>query len=447
MNNRIALKILLPVSLAFYISGNITFGQAATSVKVNTETDSLSLKSIIEKVISSHPTVKVAEEAINNANAKIGLARTGYMPEADITANFTNLGPVTKLSIPNMGTFQLYPENNYSASVNFRQLVYDFGRTNQNIKLENEGKTIAEQNIEQVKQKLSIYAVSNFYTLVFLQAALKIKDEQLEALNSHLSYVEKMMATGSATEYQILTTKVKISSIESQKVDIISAMTAQQASLNSLLGNEQSVKPVVKTELRVDVPAVQADSLLSYAYHNRDEVILNEMKTSLAGLRLGLVKLTNKPVISFMASAGGKNGYVPELGILKANYVVGLGVRIPIFDGTKNKYNISQAQSSLTSLSYESDFTRRTVSSELTEAEAYMSAAWKKVSQFELQVTQALKAYSLAETSFKAGVITNLDLLDANTSLSESRLLLLKARIDYSASVYKLKSALGERIY
>jgi len=435
MNNRIALKILLPVSLAFYISGNITFGQAATSVKVNTETDSLSLKSIIEKVISSHPTVKVAEEAINNANAKIGLARTGYMPEADITANFTNLGPVTKLSIPNMGTFQLYPEN------------YDFGRTNQNIKLENEGKTIAEQNIEQVKQKLSIYAVSNFYTLVFLQAALKIKDEQLEALNSHLSYVEKMMATGSATEYQILTTKVKISSIESQKVDIISAMTAQQASLNSLLGNEQSVKPVVKTELRVDVPAVQADSLLSYAYHNRDEVILNEMKTSLAGLRLGLVKLTNKPVISFMASAGGKNGYVPELGILKANYVVGLGVRIPIFDGTKNKYNISQAQSSLTSLSYESDFTRRTVSSELTEAEAYMSAAWKKVSQFELQVTQALKAYSLAETSFKAGVITNLDLLDANTSLSESRLLLLKARIDYSASVYKLKSALGERIY
>jgi outer membrane protein len=447
MNSQITLKILISVSIAFYISGNITFGQTASALKVSSDSDSLSLKSIIEKAISSHPSVKVAEEAINNANAKIGLARTGYLPEADITANFSNLGPVTKLSIPNMGTFQLYPENNYSASVNFRQLVYDFGRTSQNIKLENESKTIAEQTIEQVKQKLSLYAVSNFYTLVFLQAALKIKDEQLTALNSHLSYVEKMMATGSATEYQILTTKVKISSVESQKVDIVSALTAQQASLNALLGNEQTVKPVVKTELNVDVPAMQTDSLLSYAYHNRDEVILNEMKTSLAGLRLDLIRLTNKPVISFLASAGGKNGYVPELGKIKANYIVGLGLRIPLFDGTKNKYNISQAQSSITSLSYESEFTKRTVSSELSEAEAYMSAAWKKVSQFELQVTQALKAYSLAETSFKAGSITNLDLLDANTSLSESRLLLLKARIDYSVSVYKLKSAMGERIY
>jgi outer membrane protein TolC len=76
-----------------------------------------------------------------------------------------------------------------------------------------------------------------------------------------------------------------------------------------------------------------------------------------------------------------------------------------------------------------------------------MFAASKKVSQSELQLKQALKAYSLAETSFNTGVITNLDLLDANTSVSESSLMLLKARIDYAACVYKLKAALGERIY
>ena len=76
-----------------------------------------------------------------------------------------------------------------------------------------------------------------------------------------------------------------------------------------------------------------------------------------------------------------------------------------------------------------------------------MNAANKKVGQFELQLKQALKAYSLAETSFQSGVITNLDLLDANTSVSETSLMLLKARIDYVTSVYKLKAALGERIY
>ena len=113
----------------------------------------------------------------------------------------------------------------------------------------------------------------------------------------------------------------------------------------------------------------------------------------------------------------------------------------------KTKYNLLQAKSAITSLSYESEYTKRNISNELYEAEAYMIAAKKKVNQFELQLEQALKAYSLAETSFKAGTITNLDLLDANTSVSESRLMLLKARIDYTVSVYKLKAALGERDY
>ena len=183
-----------------------------------------------------------------------------------MTANISNMGPVTKLTIPSMGTFQLFPENNYSASLNYRQLVYDFGRTKQNIELENENKTIGEQTLEQVKQKISLLTVNNFYTLVFLQAAIKIKDEQLAALNEHLQYVEKMMATGSATEYQVLSTKVKISTVESQKVDLEAALTAQQASMNSLLGNDQTLSPVVKNELSVEASCNSFRFILSFAF-------------------------------------------------------------------------------------------------------------------------------------------------------------------------------------
>jgi outer membrane protein TolC len=409
--------------------------------------DSLSLRSVIEQVIANYPAVKVAEEAINYADSRIGLAKTGYNPVVDITASFANLAPVTKLTFPSLGTFQLYPANNYSASINLQQLVYDFGRTRQNIELENENKAIGEQTLEQVKQRLSLLTVNNFYTLLFLQAGIKIKDEQLTALNEHLQYVEKMMATGSATEYQVLSTKVRISTVESQRVDIVASLAAQQASLNSLLGNDQATKPVVKNELLVEPPVIPSDSILSYAFHNRDEVLINEKKTSLAELRYGMTKLLNKPLLSLQASGGAKNGYIPDLGKFTPNYVIGLGLKIPLFDGMKNKYNLSQAQSAITSLSYESDFTKRNISNEVYESEALMFAAMKKISQFELQLSQALKAYSLAETSFKSGVITNLDLLDANTSVSESSLLLLKARIDYAASVYKLKAALGQRIY
>jgi Outer membrane protein len=160
-----------------------------------------------------------------------------------------------------------------------------------------------------------------------------------------------------------------------------------------------------------------------------------------------MTKLQNKPLLSFEASGGAKNGYIPDLAKFTPNYIVGLGLKVPLFDGMKNKYNLAQAQSGITSISYESELTKRNISNEVYESEALMFAAYKKVNQSELQLKQALKAYSLAEISFKSGIITNLDLLDANTSVSESSLMLLKARIDYAASVYKLKAALGERIY
>jgi outer membrane protein TolC len=190
-------------------------------------TDSLSLKTIIADIIKNHPTIKSAEEALNNADARIGLARTGYYPMVDVNANYSNQGPVIKLTIPNMGTFSLFPENSYSAAINYRQVIYDFGRTRQNIGIENESIILSEQAVEQVKQKISLAAVNSFYTLAFLQEAVRIKDEELDVLRSHLKYVETLKETGSATDYQILSTKVKISSVESQKVDILAAGLSQ----------------------------------------------------------------------------------------------------------------------------------------------------------------------------------------------------------------------------
>jgi outer membrane protein len=445
MNKRIIDTITHSAIILLFFTGSLN-GQVSQT-KPEPVTDSLSLEKIISLVVSTHPAVKNAEEALNSADARIGLARTGYYPEADLTANFSNLGPVIKISIPDMGSFQLYPEDNYAASINYRQMLYDFGRTRQSISLENEGKVLNQQNIEQVKQKLSLVTVNNFYALTFIQAAIRIKEEQLAALQEHLVYVEKKMATGSATEYEVLTTKVRISSIESQRVELDAALKTQQSVLNSLMGQDQAFSPVVKTELNVTLPGVPSDSILTYAYNNRDEIIMNKQRTTLAELRYELIRLQNKPVLSLAASGGAKNGYLPDLYQLKANYVVGVGLRIPIFDAMKTKYNLLQAKSAITSISYEAEYTKRNVSSEISEAEASVSAAEKKIGQYGLQLEQAVKAYSLAETSFKSGTITNLDLLDANTSVSESRLLLLKARIDYTVSVYKLKAALGERIY
>jgi len=90
---------------------------------------------------------------------------------------------------------------------------------------------------------------------------------------------------------------------------------------------------------------------------------------------------------------------------------------------------------------------RRSITNEIVESRANAEAALKKVKQSELQLQQALQAYNLAEVSYKAGTVTNLDLLDSYTAVSESKLVLFKTRIDYTVNLQRLKIAIGERIY
>lgn len=430
--------------VVFSVSANCQDKQGSA---VAEKSDSLSLQSVIADVISTHPTVKGAEEALRNADARIGLARTGYYPVVDAGASFSNIGPVMKITIPGINsTFQLYPENNYSATINLRQVIYDFGRTRTNIEIENESKIIGEKSLDQVRQKMALATINSFYTLAFLQHAIKIMDEQLVTLQAHLKYIETLKSTGSATDYQVLSTKVKISTAESQKSDLVAALVIQQSYLCSLTGkNDQT--PVVKEELDVPAPMTSNDSLLNFAYRNRSEMAINHEKWVLAGLRYQFTKTLDKPVVNFFAAGGAKNGYLPELAQLKLNYAVGVGISVPIFDGMKTKYNLQQVESSINSLKFENEGTRRSITSEVREAEEYVASAKQKELQFRLQLEEAQDAYSLAETSFRAGVITNLELLDANTTVSQSMLMLLKARIDYAASIYRLKAVLGERLY
>lgn len=409
--------------------------------------DSLSLQEIIREVTHNHPAVKAAEEALRKADARIGLARTGYLPDVDVTANYSNVGPVPELTFEPIGTFKLFPNNNYSATLNVRETIYDFGRNAKNIETEKQNKFIDIQTVDQVKQKMAQTAIAGFYSLCFLQEAIKIKTEQLKVLNEHLLFVQKKRETGSATEYEILATQVKSSVVESQLMDLEASRSIQRSSLNTLLGLPVSNPLSVKEFIEPGPPESGSDTLFTSAMANRNEMIIGRKKEDLANLRFQAIKDQNKPAISFVFNGGAKNGYMPDLNRIKPNYAAGAGIRIPIFDANRTKYNLLQAESAIKSTRLDLEQTGRMITGEIVENETNLKTAFRKIQLFELQLVQANKAYALAEINFKAGAITNLDLLDAGNSVSDSQLMLIKARIDLAVCNYRLQAAAGKKLF
>jgi len=409
--------------------------------------DSITLAKIISIVVNNHPSVKEMIEAINYADAGVGLAKAGYYPNVEADASFTRIGPGEQITIPMFGSFDLFPVNNYSASLNFVQTLYDFGKTSKSVEYATEVKTLNELSVGKVKQKLASTVTSLYYSIVYLQEAIVINKEDLKTLNEHLDFITKKKETGSATQYEILSTKVKISNIESLGIDLKTTLDNQLTELNSLMGEKTDKQFNVKKDLLIKLPDHPSDSLVSYAYAHRDETLILEEKTNLANLKYNVVKAQDSPSFNLILSGGGKNGYLPKLEVVKANFVAGVGFKFPVFDGTRSKYSLLQAKSAILTSTLETEVEKRTISSEVTENEENLKSSLKKITHSELQLSQAEEAYALAQTNYTAGNITNLDLLDAATAVSESKLMLLKSKIGYIMNVYKLKAALGERLY
>jgi outer membrane protein TolC len=247
----------------------------------------------------------------------------------------------------------------------------------------------------------------------------------------------------------VLSTKVRISAIEIQKTDLQTALEVQNCQLNSYLGKPTNNKLVLKTEPMYSGLIPSLDSLCNGAFANRNELKMAHQKEDISKSRLEVIKVQNNPSLQAFASGGYKNGYLNNSfqDVGKLNYVVGIGIKVPIFDANRSKYSKIQANADDEGIQQETELLRRNISNEVVESRANAIAALKKVAQSELQLEQAEQAYKLSEISYKTGLITNIDLLYSFTSLAESRLALYKTKIDYSVNMQRLKIALGERIF
>ncbi len=425
----------------------ITNIMMAQSLSEKIVADSLSFDSVLKQVIQNYPSIKESQQAIVSANANVGLSKSAYFPNIALSSSYSHLEPVSSISFPGMGTFNMYSADNYSATVNLEQTIYDFGKTAKNVSYANQTSELVKLNETLVKQKISQLVVENFFMLAYLQQAIVIKNEELDNLNHHLIYIQKKTETGSSTDYDILTTQVHIATIENQKTDLETSLKIFQSKLNNLLGKPTSTPITVQNNLSFNYALDVFDSLINKALLQRNEMKIVNQKALLAQIHLSNVNTVNNPSFHFFAIGGFKNGYFPDLAAVKGNYVVGVNFNMPLFDATKTKYNRISAQADIQQIQEEKELTQRTITEDVIENYETVKKTLLKVNESKLQVQQAEKAYHLAEIRFQTGNITNLDLLDNAMALSESRLTLLKNQIYFVLCQYKLKISIGEIIY
>ncbi len=431
-------SIIIFFILMIFISG-YSFGQQGSP-------DSLTLDQAISLTIRNYPLIKQQQEKLKAIDYRIEQQKSYFYPDVQGEASYTRIGPLPSFNFGGEALV-LAPADNYNLNIVLNEQLYDFGRRSASVDLTSSYKKSAADNVELVKSDLSYQTLQTFYSILFIEKSIAVKDTQIAALNAHLGVTIKRVESGSATDYDALSTQVRISRAQSEKLELQNQMKQQEIVLEQLLGKTQDSTITVTGDFSPPSRVSSADSLINIAFQKRQELKLAEDELNTSHLQENLAGLGDMPSVNATLSYGIKNGYEPNLDAMRGNWAAAFSVQVPIFNGFLTRYKESEARVNTNVSELNITTIKRNIISNVQQAAANLNSNLDQLNTTLTQVRFAEQTVLRAESRYNSGVGTNLDLLDAETSLAEARFFYLQNLFKSILSSYQLKKAVGDVIY
>jgi outer membrane protein TolC len=273
-----------------------------------------------------------------------------------------------------------------------------------------------------------------------------VQQQQIDSLKEALDLTRKKVESGSATSFDELTTKVKLAEAESQKIDIDNMLRKQVIALARLMGVANSDQFEITGEFAANIVELDENALLNEAKQHRAELKAALDGESAAKSQLSLANADNYPTAMAELSYGFKNGYMPDLEEVIENRVAAAKLDFPIFNGFKTYNQIKESRANFDSAREHTREIQDLVIAEVRQAVSEANASMEKIKASELHVQLAQEALKQAKVRYENGVITNLDLLNAETSLAEANLMHLQALYNHTLSRVALNKAVGREL-
>ena len=114
-----------------------------------------------------------------------------------------------------------------------------------------------------------------------------------------------------------------------------------------------------------------------------------------------------------------------------------------LFDGGATNAKVKEARDAVAIADETALQTRESIQMEVREDYLNIISAREKVSTTQTSVAEAQEAYQIAVVRYKAGVGTNLDVLDAQLNLNTAQTNYITALYDYNIGLATLEKAMG----
>lgn len=439
--------------LACLVLATLLCGMGAENVAEGQETNSpelkLSLREAIQAAVDNNVNVRLLKERIASAQAQANTSLGsllphvgGYLNGRNQTVNLAAFGlPADRLSALGLTRSVTDPFEVYDARATLVQNIFSLSLI-QRWRAARSGVDVAGLEAEVTKRDVMATAGLLYIEALRADEAVKARQADIELSQQLLKLARDRKAAGVATGLDVTRQEVEL---ENNKQRLLVSQNEQEsARLNLIrsLGIAFDVRLVLTDELKfVPVePQIREQALLT-AHEQRLELRVQENRQRLAALSLSSVTSERIPSLSLNGDYGWI-GLKPDEAL--ATRSIGLTFSIPIFDGGQRESRISESRSKVRQESIRMKDVSDQVTLEVRNALLTLESSVQQVAVAGKGLELALKELTFAKDRFAAGLTTNIEVTNAQTSVARARDNQIEALFRFNASRINLARAKGE---
>jgi outer membrane protein len=457
MKSRFRLGVFAAVFFCFIARENI-FAQTNSADLPEWMTRPLTLVDALNLALSQNAAIL---EAKNDLQASYGLVvqtRAVALPQLTANGQYKFTEPNDIETIPIAGFAQ--QDQSWNANIQVVQTIYGGGKLIAAIKAARLTKEQALAQYQTTIQDTLLSVRTAYYDALLAEEQISVHEASVKLLQNEVDDQERRYKAGTVPRFNVLRADVQLANEKPLLIQARNNYRIAKNTLSNLLGynlpkNVLEDVPLNLSDVLDSMPySVDLPSAIAQALQNRTELVALRKTEQLQKLNIVSARSGYKPQLQIFAGFNWFNAqYAVAAPTASPNipmdqyfsgYNAGAQVSWDIFDGMLTYGKVQQAKSNY-------DKSKNTLADESRQIELQVRTAYSdfveanEVLDSQKTVTaEAEEALREARARFDAGTGTQLDVLDAETSLTQARDTNAQALHDYDTARAKLERAIGE---
>ena len=400
-----------------------------------------SLNVLYQAARQNDATLQASQAQFDAAQAKGEQAKAGLRPQVNLAAgvNFANVDT----SISSSST----EANNQNVGIVASQPLYR--PVNRLAREQGEmGVDIARAQLDAAEQDLIVRTAQAYFDVVAARDTLNLVQLQKKAVAEQLASAKRNFEVGTATVTDSREAQARFDLVGAQEIAASNDLRVKKLALDQLVGRTGAdPKPLVGQPSLPEIQPTNPEEWVMLSLRKHPVVRQLDKKFDIAELEVMKAKAGHQPTVDLVGQyqiTHAPSSSYPALGAFRTNTAaIGVQLNLPLFAGFATQNRIKETLALVEQSRAERETALRSLVQGVRSAFYGVQSGHSQVKALEAAEASSQSALDANQLGYQVGVRINIDVLNAQSQLFQTKRDLAQARYSVLLGQLRLKQASG----